>query len=131
MDEISVSMIVVTLWETFGGLSVIAAIVGVLLFFMLVAAFARTRARGLPAGRLLLQGVVIMLVLAAVITPFVPVWTLAGVSDLRGLVDYVFAYSIALAPAAICGVFWIYTRSWFMVSAGFTRVKQSALRINH
>jgi hypothetical protein len=111
MDEISVSMIVVTLWETFGGLSVIGAIVGVVLFGMLVVAYMRTRAKGIPAGRLLLQGVTIMLLVAAVITPFVPVWTLAPIGDLHGLVDYVFAYSIALAPAAVCGVFWVYIRS--------------------
>lgn len=111
MDEISISMIVVTLWETFGGLSVMAAIVGVVLFGMLVAGFVRVRAKGMPASRLFRQGVLIMLVLAAVITPFVPLWTLAPVGDLHGLVDYVFAYSIALAPAAIFGVFWVDIRS--------------------
>lgn len=111
MDEISVSMIVVTLWETFGGLSVMAAIVGVVLFGMLVVAFRRMRAKGLPAARLLFQGVMIMLVVAAAITPFVPVWTLAPIGDLHGLVDYFFAYSIALAPASVCGVFWVDIRS--------------------
>lgn len=116
MDEISVSMIVVTLWETFGGLSVMAAIVGVVLFGMLVVAFVRTRAKGLPAGQLLLQGLMIMLVVAAVITPFVPVWTLAPIGDFHGLVDYVFAYIIALAPAAVCGVLWVYIRSRFQLA---------------
>jgi len=111
MDEISVSMIVVTLWETFGGLSVMAAIVGVVLFGMLVAGFVRMRAKGMPAGRISMQGVMIMLALAAVITPFVPLWTLAPVGDLHGLVDYVFAYTVALAPAAIFGVFWVDIRS--------------------
>jgi len=111
MDEISVSMIVVTLWETFGGLSIMAAIVGAVLFGMLVAGFVRMRAKGMPASRLFIQGILIVLVLAAVITPFVPLWTLAPVGDLHGFVDYIFAYSIALAPAAIFGVFWVDIRS--------------------
>lgn len=111
MDEISVSMIVVTLWETFGELSILAAIVGLVLFGMLVVAFVRLRLKGMPANRLFIQGVLIVLVLAAVIAPFVPLWTLAPVGDLHGLIDYVFAYSIALAPASIFGVFWVYIRS--------------------
>ena len=108
MDEISVSMIVVTLWETFGWLFVVALAVAVLLIVMLVAAFLRRRRAHQPFGGLLGQGLLATLVSAAVITPFVPLWTMAPVGDLRGFIDYVMAYGMALAPASIIGVLWIY-----------------------
>ena len=111
MDDISVSMIVVTLWETFGWLSVIGTVTAVVLLGLLMRAVVRARANGLSAGQLLWQGVVVMLVVAAILTPFVPVWTMAPVGDLRGLVDYVFAFMMAMAPAAIFGVAWVYIRA--------------------
>ena len=108
MDEISVSMIVVTLWETFGWLFVVGSAVAVLLLIMLVTAFLRRRRAQQPFGGLLWRGVLVTLVSAVIITPFVPLWTLAPVGDLRGFVDYVIAYSMALAPASIIGVLWVY-----------------------
>jgi len=111
MEEISIPMMVVTLWETFGWLSVVGAVVAVLLLIMLVVAISRGRSRGLPVGKVVLTGIALTVIIAAVLTPFVPVWTLAPVGDLRGPVDYVLAYLIALAPAAIVGVLWIYGRS--------------------
>lgn len=111
MDEISVSMIVVTLWETFGWLFVFGVAVGLLLLVMLVTAIIRRRRAHQPVGGSLWRGVLVMLVSAAVITPFVPLWTLAPVGDLRGLVDYVIAYGMALAPASVIGVLWVYLGS--------------------
>jgi len=111
MEEISLSMIVVTLWETFGWLSVIGTGVGVLLLIMLILALLRARSKGLRIGKMLWQGVLVMLVVAAILTPFVPVWTLAPVGDLHGLIDYVLAFAMALAPAAIFGVSWVYIGS--------------------
>jgi|AntAceMinimDraft_11_1070367.scaffolds.fasta_scaffold27307_2 hypothetical protein len=111
MEEISIPMMVVTLWETFGWLSVLGAAVAVLLLIMLVRAILHARSRGLPMGKLLLSGIALTVVVAAILTPFVPVWTMAPVGDLRGLVDYVLAFLIALAPAAIVGVSWIYLRA--------------------
>jgi len=108
MEDISVSMIVVTIWETFGWLSVIATAIGVLLLFMLVTAVWRARRRHLGAWRLLGRGILVTLIVAAILTPFVPVWTLAPAGDLHGLVDVVIAYSFALMPATIVGVVWVY-----------------------
>lgn len=111
MEEFSLSMVVVTLWETFGWLSVVGGIIALLLLMVLLKSLVRRRRRQLPVGRLLWHGMVVMLIAAAVITPFVPVWTMAPVGDLRGVVDVVIAYAIALAPASIFGVLWIYLGS--------------------
>lgn len=111
MDEISVSMVVVTLWETFGWLFVFGVVVGLLLVVMLITAAWRRRRASQPVAGLLWRGVVVMLIAAAVITPFVPLWTMAPVGDLRGVVDYVFAYGMALAPASVIGVLWVYLGS--------------------
>ena len=111
MDDISVSMIAVTLWETFGWLSVIAAVVGVLLLIVLLASLARARRRRLPVGGLLLRGIVVMLVVAAILVPLVPLWTLAPVGDLRGAIDVLVAYGLALMPASVVGVLWVYVGS--------------------
>jgi sulfite exporter TauE/SafE len=108
VEDISVSMVVVTVWETFGWLSVAATVIGVLLMIMLVTAIWRARKRHLGAWRLLGRGVVVTLIVALVLTPFIPVWTLAPVGDLHGGVDIVIAYSFALMPATIMGVLWVY-----------------------
>lgn len=108
MEEISIGMIVVTLWETFGWLFVFGAVVALVMLFLLFKAFFRRRAGRQPFAKLFGQGIVVMLVVAAILTPFVPLWTLAPVGDLRGLVDYVIAYGMALAPAAVIGVLWVY-----------------------
>lgn len=108
MEEISVGMIVVTLWETFGWLAAFGAVVGLLMLFLLFKAFLKRRAAQQPFGKLFWRGVAVMLVVAAVLTPFVPLWTLAPVGDLRGIVDFVSAYGMALAPAAVVGVLWVY-----------------------
>lgn len=111
MEEFSIPMMVVTLWETFGWVSVIGLVIAVLLLIMLITAIVRSRARRLGLGKMLLSGIVITLMVAAIFMPFVPVWTLAPVGDLRGLVDYVLAYLFALGPAAIVGVSWVYIGS--------------------
>ena len=108
MDEISVSMIVVTLWETFGWLFAFGAVLAVVMLVMLGTALMRQRRAHRPMGGLFWRGVLVMLIAAAVITPFVPLWTLAPVGDLRGVVDYVMAYGMALAPGAVIGVLWVY-----------------------
>lgn len=111
MEEFSVGMVVVTLWETFGWLSVIGAVVGLFALLVLWRSLRRARRRNLGAWGLFRRGVIVMLVAALVLTPFVPVWTMAPVGDLRGLVDYVVAFSMALAPAALVGVLWVYLGS--------------------
>lgn len=112
MEEFSVMMLVVTLWETFGWLSVVGVVVGLVLLAMLVRAILRRRTNRMPVVSLLWRGVLVTLVVAAILTPFVPVWTMAPVGDLRGLVDVVIAYAMALAPASIAGVLWIYLGSF-------------------
>lgn len=112
MDEISIGMIVVTLWETFGWLTVFGAVVALVMLFLLFKAISRRRSNQQPVGGLFWRGVLVMLIAAAVLTPFVPVWTLAPVGDLRGIVDYVIAYSMALAPGAVVGVLWVYFGSF-------------------
>lgn len=108
MEDITIGMIVVTLWETFRWLTVFGAVVAIVMLFLLFKAVTRRRANQQPVGSLLWRGVVVMLIAAAVLTPFVPVWTLAPVGDLRGVVDYVIAYSMALAPGAVVGILWVY-----------------------
>jgi len=108
MDDISIAMIVVTLWETLGWLFVAATVIGLVLLVLLVIGLLRARSHGLSAFGLFLRGVAVMLIAAAIITPLVPVWTLAPVGNLRGMVDVVIAYSMALAPASILGVLWVY-----------------------
>jgi len=108
MDEISVSMIVVTLWETFGWLFVFGVVLAVVMLAMLFTAVMRRRRAHQPVAGLFWRGVLVMLIAAAIMTPFVPLWTLAPVGDLRGLVDYVIAYGMALAPGAVVGVLWVY-----------------------
>lgn len=111
MEEISVAMVVVTLWETFGWLTVFAAVVALIMLLLLIKALARRRASHQSMGKVFWRGVVVMLIAAAIITPFVPLWTLAPVGDLRGLVDVVIAYGMALAPASVVGVLWVYFSS--------------------
>ena len=101
-------MIVVTLWETFGWLSVFGAAVALVMLFLLFKAFFRRRAARQPFGKLFWRGVLVMRVAAVILTPFVPLWTLAPVGDLRGLIDYIIAYGMALAPASVIGVLWVY-----------------------
>jgi hypothetical protein len=108
MEEISVAMIVVTLWETFGWLTIFGAVVGLVMLVLLFKAFMRRRAVHQPMAGLFWRGVLVMLIAAAVLTPFVPLWTLAPVGDLRGMVDVVIAYGMALLPASAIGVLWVY-----------------------
>lgn len=108
MEEFSVGMVVVTLWETFGWLSVAGAVIALLALIALWRSLRRASRRNLGAGRLFIRGIVVMLVVAAILTPFVPIWTMAPFGDLRGLVDYISAYGMALAPAAVVGVIWVY-----------------------
>jgi HAMP domain-containing protein len=112
MEEITIGMIVVTLWETFGWLTVFGAVVAIAMLFLLFKAISRRRAQRQAVAGLFWRGVLVMLIAAAVLTPFVPLWTLAPVGDLHGLVDYVIAYSMALAPGALIGVLWIYFASF-------------------
>lgn len=118
MEEISVAMIVVTLWETFGWLFAFGVAVALVLLFLLFKAFVRRRSGRAPFAKLFWQGVVVMLIVAAILTPFVPLWTLAPVGDLRGVVDYVIAYGMALAPASVLGVLWVYVVSLGTPKAG-------------
>jgi len=111
MDEISVAMIVVTLWETFGWLVVFAAVVGLVMLVLLFKAVVRRRAAHQAVGKVVWRGVVVMLIAAAILTPFVPLWTLAPIGDLHGVVDVVMAYAMALAPASLIGVLWVYFSS--------------------
>lgn len=112
MEEFSVAMMVVTLWETFGWLSVVGAVVGLVLLAMLLKAIIRRRTNRMPVFGLLIRGVLVTVIVAAILTPFVPVWTMAPVGDLRGLIDVVIAFGMALAPASIAGVLWIYLGSF-------------------
>ncbi len=111
MEDISVSMVVITLWETFGWLFIVGSVVAVLMLLVLLKAFLRRRAQRQPFAGLFWRGVMMTLITAAVVTPFVPLWTMAPIGDLRGAVDVVIAYVIALAPAAIVGVLWVYVGS--------------------
>ena len=117
MEVLSVSMVVVTLWETFGWLSVVGVVVGLVLLAMLVRAILRRRKNRMPVLRLLWRGVLVTLVAAAILTPFVPVWTMAPVGDLRGWIDVLAAYSMALPLASIAGVIWIYLGSFHVNKA--------------
>ncbi len=108
MEDISVSMIVVTLWETFGWFSVIALAIGLWALVVLWRSLGRARRRRLGATRLFFRGVVVMLIAAVIITPFVPLWTMAPFAGLYSLVDVMSAYGMALAPAAVIGVLWVY-----------------------
>lgn len=101
-------MVVVTLWETFGWLSVAAAVIGLWALLILWRALRRASRRNLGALRLLGRGIVVMIVVAAVLTPFVPMWTLAPFADLNGLIDILTAFGMALVPAAVVAVIWIY-----------------------
>ena len=112
MEDITFGMIVVTLWETFGWLTVFGVVVGLLMLYLLFRAIARRRANKQPVASLFWGSVLVALIAAAIITPFVPVWTLAPVGDLHGLIDYLSAYGMALAPGAVVGVLWMYVRSF-------------------
>jgi sulfite exporter TauE/SafE len=112
MDDITFGMIVVTLWETFGWLTVFGAAVGVLMLYLLFRAISRRRSRQQPVAGLFWRSVLVALIAAAVITPFVPLWTLAPIGDLHGMVDYISAYGMALAPGAVVGVLWMYFGSF-------------------
>ncbi|AWB33533.1 hypothetical protein [Orrella marina] len=111
MEEFSIGMVVVTLWETFRWLAVIGALAGLFALVVLWRSLWRARRRNLGAWRLFRRGVIVMLVVALILTPFVPTWTMAPIGDLRGIADYVVAFGMALAPAALAGVFWVYLGS--------------------
>lgn len=112
MESFSVGMVVVTLWETFRWVFVMGTIIGLIALVVLWRSLWRARRRNLGAWRLFLRGIVVMLIVAAILTPFVPIWTMAPAGDLFGLIDYISAYAMALAPAALVGILWVYLGSY-------------------
>lgn len=108
MDEISLEMLAVTLWETFGWGAVASVIVVALSLIVLWRSMRRARRRNLGAFKLFMRGLVVMLIVAVILTPFIPVWTLAPVGGLHGWIDYLSAFGMALAPAALVGIVWVY-----------------------
>jgi hypothetical protein len=63
----------------------------------------KLRRAGRPAGRPFGAAVVVGLLVAAVATFAVPVWTLADFGGLSAAVDYAVAFLFALVPGAIAG----------------------------
>lgn len=66
----------------------------------IVASWLTLRRAGRPARRPITAALVVGLIAAVALTFVAPAWTLTGPAALSAAIDYVFAFLLALAPAA-------------------------------
>lgn len=108
MEEITLSGMVVTVWETFGWFSVAWVVLFILGLLLLWRSLRKAHRKRLGAFGLFLRGILVMLLAAAIITPFVPMMTMAPFAALHSLIDILSAYAMALLPASLLGMLWVY-----------------------
>lgn len=108
MEDITLMTMVITAWEMLGWLLVFAAVLGLIGLLLLWRGLKNARRKHLGAFRLLRNGILVMLMTAAIITPFVPMWTMAPFAGLHSIVDVFSAYMMALFPGSLLGVLWLY-----------------------
>ncbi len=108
MNEITLAMIAVTLFETLGWLSVALAVVYVLLSLMALNGLWRAHRQGISALRVFFAGLAVAVVVAAILIPVVPIWTMAPLADIQGIVDAMVAFGLGLIPGSLLGLFWVF-----------------------
>lgn len=81
-------------------------VVGVAVFLLVgvIVTTLRLRHGGRPAKRPAMAAIAATLLVTVVFFFLVPSWTLAGISALSGVVDYVFAALLALVPGIAAGM---------------------------
>lgn len=108
MNEITLPMIAVTVFETLGWLSVALVVVYVVLALMAINGLWRANRQGISALRVFFAGLSIAVVVAVLLIPVVPIWTMAPLADIKGVVDALIAFAFGLIPGSILGLFWVF-----------------------
>ena len=108
MNEITLPMIAVTLFATLGWLSIALAGLYAILILMAINGLWRAHRQGISAVRIFFAGLAMAFVIAAVLVPVVPIWTMAPLADIKGVVDALVAFGFGLIPGSILGLFWVF-----------------------
>ena len=108
MNEITLPMIAVTMFETLGWLSVALAVAYVLLVLMALNGLWRAHRQRISALRIFVAGLAVAVVVAAMLIPVVPIWTMAPLADIKGIVDALVAFGLGLIPGSLLGLFWVF-----------------------
>ena len=108
MNEITLPMIAVTVFETLGWLAVALAVVYFVLVLMALNGLWRAHRQGISALRVFFAGLALAIVVAAILIPVVPIWTMAPLADIKGIVDALVAFAFGLIPGSILGLFWVF-----------------------
>lgn len=108
MNEISLPMIAVTLYETLGWLSVGLALIYALLILMAINGLWRAGKQGISALRVFFAGVSLSVMVAVILIPVVPIWTMAPLAGIHGPVDAMIAFALGLIPGSLLGLLWVF-----------------------
>lgn len=91
------------LLEVMGAWLWLLMLLALVLFSGVVSGILKLRRASRPVRRPLIMALAVGVISALVLTFLVPSWTLAGADALTGALDYLFAFLLALAPAAMIG----------------------------
>ncbi len=108
MNEITLPMIAVTIFETLGWLSIALTVVYAVLVLMAINGLWRAHRQGISAVRVFFAGLAVAVVVAAILIPVVPIWTMAPLADIKGIVDALIAFAFGLIPGSLLGLFWVF-----------------------
>ncbi len=108
MNDITLPMIAVTVFETLGWLSVALVVAYVVLVLMALNGLWRAHRQGISALRVFFAGLAVTVVVAAILIPVVPIWTMAPLADIKGMVDAIIAFAFGLVPGSILGLLWVF-----------------------
>ena len=108
MNDITLPMIAVTVFETLGWLSVALVVVYAVLVLMALNGLWRAHRQGISALRVFFAGLAVAVVVAAILIPVVPIWTMAPLADIKGMVDAIIAFCFGLIPGSILGLLWVF-----------------------
>jgi len=101
-------MIAVTIFETLGWLSIALTVVYAVLVLMAINGLWRAHRQGISAVRVFFAGLAVAVVVAAILIPVVPIWTMAPLADIKGIVDALIAFAFGLIPGSLLGLFWVF-----------------------
>ena len=108
MNEITLPMIAVTIFETLGWLSIALTVVYAVLVLMAINGLWRAHRQGISAVRVFFAGLAVAVVVAAILIPVVPIWTMAPLADIKGIVDALIAFAFGLIPGSLLGLFRVF-----------------------
>lgn len=108
MNDITLPMIAVTVFETLGWLSVALVVAYAVLGLMAINGLWRAHRQDISAVRVFFAGLSIAVVVAVILIPVVPIWTMAPLADIKGMVDALIAFAFGLIPGSLLGLFWVF-----------------------